>query len=155
MAQVKNITSGPIQVFAKGVEIGPGEYNFSLTLAAAETASIPDSVVNTSNVQLLVSGGKLSVLSYDTNDFDSVGSAELRSLIRGGTVTASSGTSTVVPDTQIKADDIIMVQAADTDFAGLTDVSVDPANIIVGTSFQVDHSSAAGTEKFTYLIRTA
>ncbi len=70
-----------------------------------------------------------------------------------GTATLAASTSTVVANTDVQAGDNIFVQAQDSAGAALTGVFVDPANIIAGTSFQIDHSNAAGTEVFAFSLQ--
>lgn len=69
-----------------------------------------------------------------------------------GTATLAAATSTVVADTRIQAGDQVIVQAQDTAGSALATVFVDPANIVVGVSFRIDHAAAAGTEVFAYQI---
>ena len=71
---------------------------------------------------------------------------------RSGTFTATGGTTSVVADTNIQAGDQVFLQAQDTAAATLSNVFVDPSAIVVGVSFTVTTSSAAGTEVFAYLI---
>ena len=141
MASVQNLTSGRLQIFAKGSELGSGRNNYEKLLIANETATIPDDVANSINVQTLVANADLAILSYDTADTAPVGSAELKALVKNGTGVATAGTSTVVAETDVKAGDVVIVQAADAAFAALTDVFVDDANIVDNTSFQIDHSN--------------
>jgi len=69
-----------------------------------------------------------------------------------GTLTLAAATNTVVLNTDVKAGDQIFVQAQDTAGSALATVFVDPANIVPGVSFRVDHAAAAGTEVFAFLI---
>lgn len=71
---------------------------------------------------------------------------------RSATATLANATNTVVADTNIQAGDEVIVQAQDAAGAALTGVFVDPANIVAGVSFRIDHSIAAGTEVFSYQI---
>ena len=71
---------------------------------------------------------------------------------RSATATLAAATNTVVPNTNVQAGDQIFVQAQDTAGSALATVFVDPANIIAGVSFRIDHAAAAGTEVFSYLI---
>ena len=66
--------------------------------------------------------------------------------------TLANATNTVVADTSIQAGDKVLLLAQDALGAALTGVFVDPANIVVGVSFRIDHSIAAGTEVFSYQI---
>ena len=73
-----------------------------------------------------------------------------------GVATLAASTSTVVANTSVQAGDQIFLQAQDAAGAALvaaaTGVFVDPANIVVGVSFQIDHPAAAGTEVFAFNI---
>ncbi len=69
---------------------------------------------------------------------------------RSDTATLAASTLTVVADTNVQTGDKIFVQATDTAGAALTGVFVD--TIVDGVSFTINHSNAAGTEVFNYLI---
>lgn len=69
---------------------------------------------------------------------------------RPNTATLANSTTTVVLDANVKTGDKIFVQATDGDGAALTGVFVD--TIVNGVSFTINHSIAAGTEVFNYLI---
>lgn len=69
---------------------------------------------------------------------------------RSDTATLTSGTTSVIADTNVQTGDKIFLQATDSAGAALTDVFVD--TIVDGTSFTINHSTAAGTEVFNYQL---
>jgi hypothetical protein len=154
MASVKNLTTNKVVIKTSGNELADGS-NYSLEIAPSATVTMPDEVASSSGVIAMVAASTLEVLRYDTTDDSPIGSDELRKLIKSGTVTLTAGTTSVVANTTILSTDIIMLFPADADAAALGGVFVDSANIIDSTSWQIDHASAAGTEKFSYIIRGA
>jgi len=69
-----------------------------------------------------------------------------------GTLTLTSGLTTVVADTRIQAGDQVILQEQDLAAAQLADVFMNPATIVPGVSFTVTHANAAGTESYAYQI---
>lgn len=154
MAQVTNLTSGNIQISASGNELGPGKQNYRKNIAGNTSTTIPDGVAGTTGVKAMVTNNVLRIDSFENGDDDPINSTEFRRAIRTGSGVATSGTFTIVNESNIKATDVVLVMASDGSFAALTDVFVDPTNTVEDTSFRIDHSNASGGEAFTYVIRT-
>ena len=150
MAQIKNLTAGSITITASRGDLG-GEDPFNLTIAASATETVPDNVAKLAEVQALVTGGSFEMVSWDATDSGDVSQDELKALMIAGSDTLANASLTVVADTNVQAASVIFLMFRDAAGSALTHY-IDPANHVAGTSFQIDHAAAAGTEVFDYLI---
>lgn len=150
MAQLKNNSSGAILVAASRGDRG-GKPPVNVSIAASATETVPDDVARLPEVQALIDSGDLEVVSWSSDDDSGVSQGELKALVAAGNGTLANASQTTVNDDRVKTGSIVLLQATDGDFGALSPW-VNSAAIVDGTSFQIDHGAAAGTETFNYLV---